>query len=155
MIVKTPPESRLKAAVSVSQMARMVGLSRARFYDLVRSGTFLAPVYSLANRRPMYTAQMQEENLLVRQTGIGVNNQYVLFYERQPAAPSPTPTQRRPIRQERSGLMESLRNLGLGNITPAQVDEALASNYPNGTAGVDEVTVVRTVYRHLRRLGAA
>ena len=31
-----------KMAVSVTEMARMLGLSRARFYQLVRSGTFPA-----------------------------------------------------------------------------------------------------------------
>ena len=32
-----------KMAVSVTEMARMVGLSRARFYQLVRAGTFPPP----------------------------------------------------------------------------------------------------------------
>jgi hypothetical protein len=137
-------------------MAKLVNLSRARFYDLVKAGVFVAPVYSMANRRPLYVQEMQEEILLVRQTGIGCNGQYILFYERQqPAMPSSPSAPRRPIRQERHDLIDSLRSLGLQNVTAAQVEEALAANYPNGTAGVDEVTVVRTVYRHLRRLGVA
>jgi hypothetical protein len=155
MTVQSPSNLRLKAAISVSEMARMVNLSRARFYDLVRTGVFLAPVYSMANRRPLYAQEMQEEILLARQTGIGCNGRYVLFYERQPAMPSSPSAPRRPARQERHDLIGSLRSLGLQNVTTTQVDEAMAVTFPNGTAGADEVTVVRSIYRHLRRLGVA
>jgi hypothetical protein len=156
MPASNQPNSRLKAAVSVSGMAKLVGLSRARFYDLIQAGIFVAPVYSLANRRPFYTQEMQEENLLARQTGIGVNGQYTLFYERQASPPaSSISAPRRPVRQDHGGIIESLKSLGLPNVTLLQVDEAMATNYPNGTAGVDEMMVVRTIYRHLRRLGVA
>jgi hypothetical protein len=43
-----------KAVVSVSEMARMVGLSRARFYQLQQAGVFPLPVYDVASRRPVY-----------------------------------------------------------------------------------------------------
>ena len=43
----------IKAAISIADMARMVGLSRARFYQLMGT-TFPWPVYSLSNRRPFY-----------------------------------------------------------------------------------------------------
>ena len=155
MTVQSPSNLRLKAAISVSEMARMVNLSRARFYDLVRTGVFLAPVYSLSNRRPFFTAEMQENNVVARQTGIGVNGEYILFYERQSAMPSSPSAPRRPARQERHDLIEALKNLGLSNVTASQIDEAMAVTFPNGTAGADEVTVVRSIYRHLRRLGVA
>ena len=144
---------RLKAAVSVSEMARMVSLSRARFYDLVQRGVFVSPIYSLANRRPFFTSDMQAENLMARQTGVGCNGEYVLFYERQPSSASSPAPSRRPVRQDQSDLIERLKALGLPNVTTGQAEEALATNFPNGTTGVDEMTVLRTVYRHLRRLG--
>ena len=40
-----------KQAVSVAEMARMVGLSRGRFYQLV-GNTFPHPQYDLTTRRP-------------------------------------------------------------------------------------------------------
>jgi hypothetical protein len=155
MSASNPSNPRLKAAISVAGMAKLVGLSRARFYDLVRAGIFLPPVYSLANRRPLYTQEMQEDNLLARQTGIGVNGQYTLFYERQPVIETPPSPPRRPVRQDHAGMIEALKSLGLANVTAAQIEEAVATNFPNGTAGMDEILVVRTVYRHLRRLGIA
>ena len=38
------PNEPTKVAVSVAEMARMVGLSRARFYQLRRAGVFPTPV---------------------------------------------------------------------------------------------------------------
>ena len=52
-------DSGLRAAISVSQMARMLQLSRAAFYVHVKQGHFLAPIYSTGTRRPIYTEQMQ------------------------------------------------------------------------------------------------
>ena len=81
---RTNVPSGLRAAVSVSQMAKMLRLSRASFYEHVRRGNFLAPIYSLGTRRPIYTAEMQQRNLEVKATQMGANGEYVLFYERQP-----------------------------------------------------------------------
>lgn len=130
----------------------MLSLSRARFYDLVERGVFLSPVYSLANRRPLYTADMQQANLTARQTGVGCNGEFVIFYERLPNTPA-APARRRPARPDHGGLVESLKSLGLAGVTAAQVDEAVAVLFPGGTTGVDEDTVLRTIYRHLRHRG--
>src|SRR5688572_4632383 len=98
---------RLKAAVSVTTMARMVGLSRSRFYDYMRREVFPQPLYSLATRRPLFTAELQQEILAVRQTGIGCNGEYVLFYEKQPHGSNASPAARRdePV----NGLIEGLK----------------------------------------------
>ena len=71
-----------KAVVTVSEMARMVGLSRSRFYQLVEAGVFPQPVYSVANRRPIYVEEAQKVCLEVRRRNCGVNGQPVLFYAR-------------------------------------------------------------------------
>ena len=47
-----------KAVVTVSEMARMVGLSRARFYQLVRAGVFPAPAYKKG--RPIYVEECKK-----------------------------------------------------------------------------------------------
>jgi len=147
-------ESGLRAAVSVSQMALMVGLSRASFYEHVKGGTFLAPVYSLGKRRPIYTAEMQRKNLEVKATQLGVNGEFVLFYERQTRVEVGHPPQRR--RSAASGTvaseyLRSLERLGLSELSDAQVEQALASCYPQGSAGVAEGDVLRVIYRFLRR----
>ena len=66
-----------KAVVSVSDMTRMVGLSRARFYQLVREGVFPEPIYD--EGRPVYTEELQARCLEVRRKNRGVNGEAVLY----------------------------------------------------------------------------
>ena len=140
---------RLKAAVSVSEMAKLCTLSRARFYDLVQRGVFLTPIYSIATRRPFYTDTMAERNLAARQSGIGCNDEYVLFYEKKPVSSSP---QRRSS-QRHDGLIEGLKSFGLATVTASLVVAAITICFPSGTEGTDESEVLRAVFRHLRRQG--
>lgn len=149
MIARSMTSKRLKAIVSVTEMARMVELSRSRFYQLVERGVFLWPLYSLATQRPFYSADMQEQNLSVRETGIGANGEYILFYERRPDGESQT---RRPVAAKAdSDLLDGLRSLGMADITQRQVDAAMRAIYPQGTAEADSSEVLRTIFRHLRR----
>ena len=55
----------LKAAVTVAEMARMCGLSRARFYQLQKAGVFHFPRFSDKGRKlepgyPTYYARRTE-----------------------------------------------------------------------------------------------
>jgi predicted DNA-binding transcriptional regulator AlpA len=152
MAIQNPSPHRLKAAVSVTAMAKLIGMSKSSFYDYVRRGVFPYPLYTLANRRPFYTVDVQQEILAVRQTGIGCNGEYVLFYERREKPPvTATTSVRRP---DHSVLIEGLKSLGLNGVTAAQIDQALTTNFPNGTANIDEAVVLRLVYRHLRGSGS-
>ena len=71
-----------QSIVNVTQMAKMVGLSRQRFWQLATEGVFLMPIYDIKTRRPFYDEQMQEINLKVRQTNYGLNHRPILFYSR-------------------------------------------------------------------------
>jgi len=86
--------SDTKAVVTVSEMAKMVGLSRARFYQLVEAEVFPAPVYQLSNRRPVYVEELQKVCLEVRRRNCGINGQPVLFYAKGPGSAKPTGRQK-------------------------------------------------------------
>ena len=150
MAVQMKPESPLKAAVSVSAMCRLLKMSRSQFYWHVKRGTFHAPLYLASNKRPYFTASMVEDNLRARETGVGVSNEYVIFYERQPTA---TKTEVKKPKANHSALLEGLGSLGLNSVTIEQIDDALAVCFPNGTSGQDEANVLRVVFRHLKRSG--
>lgn len=139
-----------RAAISVAQMCKLIGMSRSQFHSHVRRGTFHPPLYLIENKRPFYTASMAEENLTTRQTGIGVNGQFVLFYERR------LPGQTKPRQGDRAKpghakLLGSLRSLGLETVSPEQVQAALSAFFPSGTNGHDETEVLRAVFRHMKR----
>ena len=151
MSVPQPPHLRPKAAVSVTTMARTVSMSRSRFYDYIKRGVFPWPLYSLATRRPFFSGGMQSEILAVRQTGIGANGEFVLFYERREDVHEVKPQSNR--RRSTENHLESLRSLGLTTITQAQVEAEMAKLFPGGITGIEGAAVIRTLYRHLRHPG--
>ena len=125
-------------------------MSRSQFYIHVKRGTFHSPL-KLANGRPYYTASMVEDIVKARETGVGVNGEYVLFYERQSGTEKPDPKSK----ADHSSLIEGLRSLGIPTVTPQQIEAALAVCFPKGTTGQDESSVLRAVFRHLKRSGTA
>ena len=141
-----------KVAVSVADMARMVGLSRARFYQLMESGVFPRPERQAETSRPFYSEQQQRVVLDVRRRNCGVNGQPVMFYARrlptgpQRAKPMPTPT---PKVEPNADLIAALQVLGLVGVSAKQVAGAVRVIYSNGTTGVDEGEVVRSGFLRL------
>jgi hypothetical protein len=142
--------------MSPSQVAAAVGLSRQRFHQLVQEGVFPPPVYDITTRRPYYTEEMQKLCMAVREKNIGVNGRVVLFYAaRRSGLPkkqisrhgSRSPT--RPPKHD--GMIDGLRGLGLTTISEQQVEAAVKELYPNGTTGVGEAEVLRTIFVHLMR----
>jgi len=148
MSVVMPSENPLKAAVSVSEVCRQLRMSRSQFYLHVERGTFHAPLRLQSNQRPYYTASMVEDILNARQTGVGVNKEYVLFYERLVMQKSGEP-------KNHSSLIEGLKTLGVIGVTNQQIDAALSVCFQKGTQGQSESDVLRTVFRHLKRSGSA
>lgn len=154
----TPADST-KAAVTVTEMARMVGLSRARFYELLARGVFPAPARDAATQRPRFTRELQEQCLEVRRTHRGLNGETVLFYA---VAPKSAVRPRRTTKSPRTaakdhsetlppGLRAGLAQLGCEGVSEAEVRKAVAVAWPAGTAGVDEATLLTTVFRVLQR----
>ena len=96
-----------KNAVSVAEMARMVGLSRARFYQLIGSA-FPHPVYDVSTRRPFYDQEAQTLCLEVRHRNCGIDGKPILFYVRRPV--TATMPKKRParVRNLNVGLLEGL-----------------------------------------------
>jgi hypothetical protein len=148
-------EIQTKAAVTVAEMARMVGLSRARFYQLQKAGVFPPPLYDVSTFRPVYVEELQEVCLEVRRRNYGINGRPVLFYARRNSAVPGIPRTRRkasPVRAtNHTALLDGLTSLGLAFVTPHQVGEAVQELFPQGTPGIDPVEVLRAVFVHLKR----
>ena len=121
--------------VEFAEMARLVGLSRQRFHQLMKEGVFPSPVYDIRTRRPHYTEEMQKVCMAVREKNVGINGRVVLFYARRPGV-----MPKKQIRSQRStshtrspkhtGLIEGLKGLGLTTVTEQQVEAALKNCIP-------------------------
>ena len=140
-----------KEAVSVAEMSRMVGLSRARFYQLIGSA-FPHPVYDVETRRPFYGEESQRVCLEVRRRNCGIDGRPILFYARH--APKAVPKGRMAgIRNPNVELLEGLKGLGVV-ATSKQVEAAIASVFPKGIKQVEQAQVLRSVFIHLKASGA-
>jgi hypothetical protein len=140
--------------VSVSQMARLVGLSRQRFYQLASEGVFLSPIYDITTRRPYYTQEMQETNLQVRRKNFGLNNRPILFYaKRLPADISsaepvkPRSVSKQPTDEHRH-LIDGLKSLGISTVNAQDVSKALKHLYAKNIPS-DQGHVLREVFVYL------
>lgn len=147
--------SQTKKVVTISEMARMVGLSRSRFYQLIGSA-FPQPSRD-STGRPFYDEDQQATCLEVRSRNCGIDGRPVLFYARRPAPP--VRVQRPSKSKARSGqavsrstaVVEGVRALGLTTATERQVDQAVRQLFPLGTADSEPGEVIRAVFVHLMR----
>jgi hypothetical protein len=147
-----------KAAVTVAEMARMVGLSRSRFYQLLGTA-FPAPERQPGTGRPMYTEALQQACLEVGKRNRGIDGRSVLFYARRqgtaPGRPKPPKPKQEAKRGDVSALVDGLNALGLTTATAAQVHRVTEELYPKGTASLDQGEVLRAVFLHLKRQSSA
>jgi hypothetical protein len=141
-----------KAVVSVSEMAAALDLSRARFYQLLDAQILPQPVYDLRTHRPVYPQDLQEKCLAVRQTGIGSNGQYILFYSaRKNNGTKTKPSVPKKVSKYQD-IRDALTTMGL-EVTDEQVSKAVADVFPDGIENRDQGIVIRELFRHFKKVG--
>jgi len=149
-----------KNVVSVSEMARTVGLSRSRFYQLIGSA-FPHPSRDPQTGRPFYDEDQQQTCLEVRRRNCGIDGRQVLFYARRS---SPSLTLRRPRKSKAktekpasqfAAVLEGVRALGLASATERQIEQAVRELFPAGTTDAEPGEVIRAVFVHLMRQNPA
>ena len=146
-------QTKIRPIISVGDMADALGHSRARFYQLQRQQIYPLPLYDIRTKRPFYDARLQKMCHEIRETGIGMNGQYILFY-----APRQKPTQRRTSSKdtqkttptEHQELIETLSQMGL-EVSGEQVSEIVEELYPDGLENKDMGVVVREIFCHIRK----
>ncbi len=165
-----PIPSLSPSAVSVSDMARMVGLSRSRFHQLLQVGVFPKPAIDPESKRPFYDSEGQAVCLQVRQRNCGVNGKRVLFYARPfgahlAAKPRPLGAQSSSSARKKKSeakqttskpskldlLVEGLKSLGLPNVTAAEASAAIHQVFPIDSQRPADEEVLLKVFRHLVR----
>ena len=147
----------LKQVVTVTEMSRMCGLSRARFYQLIKEDVFPTPSRNEQTGRPFFDREQQEQCLLVRRMNRGANGKAVIFYGCRIEAPQPPPKRKQlPIsrsskRQSRhdpvlTELRHGLAQLGMTNVPEQQLRQALTQAYPDGHRNVESAELLRSIF---------
>ena len=143
----------LKAVCSVIEMIRTLELSPARFYQLLERGIFPPPIYDLRTKRPFYNFELQQACLEVRESNLGFNGQYCLFYsKRHTKQEANSEKSCRKSKGQNSLLDEfaqTLCRMGL-TVDAAKVGTAIERLYPEGIEGKDHGIIVRDLFRHFK-----
>jgi hypothetical protein len=137
-----------KQIFSITEISRICNLSRARFYQLLQSGFFPKPLQDDRSKRPYYDLKLQQQCLECRQSGIGADGSYMLFYS---PRKKETKARTKKVDPQIKELTETLNSMGL-EITVEQVKQSLPELYPDGTDGVDQGVIIRELFRHLKQM---
>ncbi|QGQ23967.1 hypothetical protein F1728_15320 [Gimesia benthica] len=142
-----------KSIVSVSEMARMVGLSRQRFHQL-RGTTFPEPDYDPKTKRPYYNAEKQQVCLDVRQRNCGIDGKPILFYARRnDVGVVRKPHKKKTVKTPNSKfdqIADAIKALGM-KTDSGKVGEVINNLFPNGIENSDEAEVIRSVFLQLKQ----
>ncbi len=138
-----------KPLVSISEICQMLQLSRSRYYQLVNSGFFPKPLHDERSKRPYYDAALQQTILECRQSGIGIDGSFLLFYSSRKSENVSHLKKKKvdPVTQE---LGEILESMGIETAFH-EVQKALDKLYPDGTEGIDQGLVTRELYRYFKQ----
>ena len=110
--------SYIKQIISIGDMAKALGHSRARFYQLQKEMIYPPPIYDIRTKRPFYDANLQQICHEIRATGISFTGRYILFYS--PRKNNPDRPKRKSNSKNRE-LVMTLNNMDL-NVNHGEVD---------------------------------
>jgi len=130
---------------------KAVGLSRARFYELLGSA-FPYPIYDVMTHRPFYPPELQEQCLDVRRRNCGIDGKPIMFHRRGrdvvPAIPKKRSRSRPASDDSRCReMVAGLRSLGLAGVTAEQVQAALKELGVSGNGS----EVLKAVFLHIKQ----
>jgi len=145
-----------QAFLSCTEVARRLGLSRQRFWQLRKDGVFPEPQLDENTGRPYYTEDQMAVCLDFRKRNVGLNGRVVLFYSARPMANVPKPARKKRRVQPKAvdphlAIIDSLKGLGLTGISSEQVESAIMKIFPNGKDGVEHGELVRAIFLHIQR----
>ena len=143
----------INSIISVTAMAKKVGLSRARFYQLQKEGFFPAALYCLRTHRPFYNAELQQKCLEVKATGIGaVNHLPILFYAPRNKNNGTTskPVKKKPAQSNYTDFRDTLKQMGIV-ATVSEISDALNRLYPGGVdEDADRGVIIRELFKFFK-----
>jgi hypothetical protein len=149
-------EIEAKQALTITEMAGLVGLSRSRFHQLMGT-VFPLPVYDPRTRRPFFTQEQQRAILDLKANNCGIDGKPVLFYTRRSKRAASKAKLRHKLENATVGsvlatqLTKGVQSLGLKTVSPAEVEDTLRRLYPNGTDGIATIELVRSVFLEQKR----
>lgn len=144
-------DNEFEAVCSVREMTDRLGLSRPRFYQLLKLDVFPRPVYCPYTKRPFYPLELQNRCLHIRETGIGQNGKPILFYSpRRKMNGKGAQKHGNGNVEHFKSLSTSLKELGI-KATVAEVRDAVKASFPEGLPNDrDDSFIIPDLFRYFR-----
>jgi hypothetical protein len=141
----------LPERINPAGMARMLQMSSARLYQLMKEGIF--PTASRDSQdRPFFTRDQQVQMLTVYKTNVGINGRSIFFRPKATRTPPPKRTKVNSLPpQDHSDLLTTIRAMGMSHVKKSDLANALSALFPNGRLPEDKTALVRQVFVHLHR----
>jgi hypothetical protein len=138
-----------KPNISISELCQMLQLSRARYYQLIKSGFFPKPLTEERSKRPYYDADLQQKCIEAREKGIGADGSMLLFYSPRKLE-NVSKMRKKKLDPQVRELAETLESMGL-SVSVKQVQAVLAELYPNGLENQDQGLIIRELFRFFKQ----
>lgn len=138
-------------------MARLLGMSRQRLYQLMDQGIFPKPSRD-AQGRPFFSREQQDQITAAYNSNCGINGTSCFFRPRtnhprsrprSQRSPQPRPPRQAPAEYEHGALLTAVRQLGLEKVNKTELDRCLASLFPDGQLPSDKTVLTKAVFLHL------
>lgn len=142
----------LPERINPAGMARMLQMSSARLYQLMKEGIF--PMASRDSQdRPFFTRDQQVQMLTVYRTNVGINGRSIFFRPKATRSPPPARPKKAnsPPQQDHGELLTTIRAMGMSHAKKSDLEKALSALFPNGRLPEDKTALVRQVFVHLHR----
>ena len=149
---------QIPAILGMSQMAKLLHLSRSRLYQLIDAGVLVPPAHLLSNKRPIYTRDMALRNLEVKHNNTGINGQVIMFYSARKPVHSVNKTNKKSgVKAQKKGppnqyqdFIKDLESLGLEDVSVEKVESALTDCFPDTIPDLEDDQTLIAVFRHLK-----
>lgn len=139
-----PPTPR---PMTVQELGTLIGLSRARIYQLIRQGRFPAPDPGEHSSRTFFSAESMKTILRIKEEGIALDGKAIVFNRKVHPRKK---TEARPESQSSSlSIQEYLEGLGM-EIPAARLNTVLKELYPNGWQRFPKEEVVQKAFQRLQ-----
>lgn len=141
----------LPERINPAGMARMLQMSSARLYQLMKEGIF--PTASRdAQDRPFFTRDQQVQMLTVYKTNVGINGRSIFFRPKATRTPPPKRTKASSLPpQDHSDLLTTIRAMGMSHVKKSDLANALFELFPTGRLPENKTALVRQIFVYLHR----
>ncbi|RLI98893.1 MAG: hypothetical protein DRP08_07715, partial [Candidatus Aenigmatarchaeota archaeon] len=101
------------------------------------------------SKRPYYDLALQQKCIEARQSGIGIDGSFMLFYSSRKKE-TVTNIKKKKVNPATKELGEILESMGIETAFN-EVQKALDKLYPDGTEGIDQGLVTRELFRYFKQ----